>query len=259
MKRIDDLIQRYDHVMADVIELHIQAKLKMIKALLAEIEGSKDYAYMEEIVAQFAELLEQQQDTIDAQMVEIAKADGYGPESQSFVPVRMTADDTAQGAQRVLSEEERPSCLPPEGGFQTDEQVKKAFTNYLTYHVNRKTKGGKDKPFSVHTIYDYSSRLKVLWEIVYEEWKTGDQENRIQLDPQTILPGCTFLNVFHNTDALKKYVDMKDAQARRIAMGLCDPIPAEKAQSNPLNNPRNLANTNAALIRFEEFKRNISR
>lgn len=254
MKTIDDLIRRYDHASTDVIALHTQAKLKMIKALLSEIEGSKDCAYMWEIVSQFAEILEDMQEIIDSQMFEIAKADGYGPTSQNF----MMVDAIPENPEAERSKE-FPSCLPPEGGFQTDEQVKKAFTNYLTYHVNRKTKAGKDKPFSIHTIYDYSSRLKVLWEIVYEEWQTNSQENRIQLNPQAILPGCTFLNAFHNVDALKKYVEMKDTEVREIAMGLRDPIPAEKAQKNPLNNLRNLANTNAALTKFEEFKTNIDK
>lgn len=257
MKTIDDLIRRYDRASADAIYLHTQAKLKMIKALLSEIEGSKDCAYMEEIIAQFAELLEGMQDIIDSQMVEIAKADGCGPMNRNFASgSRLTDEDIPWDPDEEPFQEEhvreRPSFLPPEGGFQTDEQVKKAFTNYLTYHVERKTKAGKAKPFSIHTIYDYSSRLKVLWEIVYEEWQASNQESRIQLDAQAILPGCTLLNVYNNIYTLRQYVKGKEQELLDVSVGFSEAVP--DSQKNPLNNIRNLKNTSAALAKFEIFR-----
>ena len=259
MKKLDDLIQRYDHPMADVIELHTQAKLKMIKVLFDEIKGSKDCAYMEEIIAQFAELLEDMQDTIDSQMVEIAKADGYGPADHHFLPdSRLASGDIAWSPDEETGNEQIkafPSFLPPEGGFQTDDQVKKAFTHYLTYHVERKTKAGKDKPFSVHTIYDYSSRIKVLMEIVYEQWRTGKRDCGMQLSEQTIQTGCPFLNAYNHISALKQYVAHKEQELRDISTGLIEAAP--DGQKNPLNNMRNLKNTIAALAKFEEFKNKV--
>ena len=125
MKMIDDLIRRYDHPMADVIEFHTQAKLKMIKALFEEIKDSKDCAYMEEIIAQFVELLEDMQDTIDQQMVEIAKSDGYGPMNNNFMTgSKLNPDDIPWDPEEEPANEqvkEVPSFLPPEGGFQTDD------------------------------------------------------------------------------------------------------------------------------------------
>ena len=259
MKIIDDLIQRYDHPMADVIEFHTQAKLKMIKALYEEIKDSKDCAYMEEIIAQFVELLEDMQDTIDSQMVEIAKADGYGPANQNFMSgYRLTPDDIPWDPEEDPNNKqikELPSFLPPQGGFQTDDQVKKAFTNYLTYHVERKTKKGEDKPFSVHTIYDYSSRIKVLMEIVCEEWQACNRDSWIRLSEQMILAGCPFLNAFNNIGVLKQYVEHKEQELRDISMGLIEAAP--DSQKNPLNNIRNLKNTIAALARFEEFRNKV--
>lgn len=257
---IDDLIQRYDHPMADARELHTQAKLKMIKALLGEIKGSKDCAYMEEIIAQFVALLEDMQDTIDSQMAEIAKADGYGPANHNFASSSgLTSDDIPWDPDEGHNNEpirKLPSFLPPEGGFQADTQVKKAFTNYLTYHVDRKTKAGKDKPFSVHTVYDYSSRIKVLMEIVYEEWRTGNQDSWIQLDEQNLRPGCPFLNAYNNISVLKRYVERKEQELRDVSMGLSEaPLDGQK---NPLNNIRNLKNTIAALAKFEDFRNAVN-
>lgn len=259
MKMIDDLIKRYDHPMADVIEFHTQAKLKMIKALFEEIKGSKDCAYMEEIIAQFVELLEDMQDTIDQQLVEIAKADGYGPMNNNFMTgSKLNPDDIPWDPEEEPANEqvkEIPSFLPPEGGFQTDDQVKKAFTNYLTYHVERKTKTGKDKPFSVHTIYDYSSRIKVLMEIVCEEWIASNPDSWIQLSEQTVQAGCPFLNAYNNIDILKQYVERKERALYDISMGFSEAAP--DSQKNPLNNIRNLKNTIAALAKFEDFRNTV--
>ncbi len=260
MKMIEDLIKRYDHPMADVIEFHTQAKLKMIKALFEEIKGSKDCAYMEEIIAQFVELLKDMQDTIDQQLVEIAKADGYGPMNNNFMTgSKLNPDDIPWDPEEEPANEqvkEIPSFLPPEGGFQTDDQVKKAFTNYLTYHVERKTKAGKDKPFSVHTIYDYSSRIKVLMEIVCEEWIASNRDSWIQLSEQTVQASCPFLNAYNNIDILKQYVERKERELYDISMGFSEAAP--DSQKNPLNNIRNLKNTIAALAKFEDFRNAVN-
>ena len=255
MKKIEDLIRQYDHAAADAVDMHIKVKLKIINGIFEDIKDSEDRIYMEEIISKFAEIVECQRGVIGELMSEIAAEAGYGPAStkHNFVATgNLSAEDIPWSADckpcEVQQTRELPSYLPPEGGFQKDEQVKKAFTNYLTYHVNRKTKSGKDKPFSIHTIYDYCSRIKVLFEIVYD-W--------IQLDEQTILPGCTFLNAYHNISALNKYIEMKSTELREISIGLREPLPAEEAQRNPLNNPRNLGNTTAALAKFAEFKEAI--
>jgi hypothetical protein len=54
---------------------------------------------------------------------------------------------------------------------------------------------------------------------------------------------------------LKQYVERKEMELRDVSMGLREPV--LNGQKNPLNNPRNLNNTSAALARFEEFKRSI--
>ena len=260
MKKIDDLIRRYDHPWADGTAFHRQAKLKMIKALFEEIKDSRDCAYMEEIIAQFTELVNDMQDTINAQMAEIAKADGYGPGEDAFVAAPKRTDDgipwDLEEEPSVRTIKEIPPILPPEGGYQTDDQVKKAFTNYLTYHVERRTRSGKEKPFSVHTVYDYSSRLKVLAEIVYKQWQEGNGDDGLQLSEQTLRPGCPFLNAYHNISALEQYVARKEQAL--CAMGEGGGASVPDGQKTPLDNIRNLRNTIAALAKFKEFKQSVT-
>lgn len=268
MKKIEDMICRYDGLGADEIDVYIKARLKMINGIYEQIKGSEEQIYMEEIVSKFLEIVECQRDTIMEYTIADAAAEGYGPPqttnwvaNPNAAKRMLTADEIPWDPEEVPEEavpaKEVPSYLPPEGGFQTDEQVRKAFTNYLTYHVVRVTKAGKEKPFSVHTIYDYSSRIKVLWEIVYDEWKNSNRDGKIQLDEQAIVPGCTFLNAYHNIPVLQEYVKMKEIEIREIATGLRKPLSAEEIQSNPLNNARNLGNTMAALAKLAEFKERI--
>ena len=267
MKKIDDLIRKYnDRSTGDEeADIFIRAKLKMIRGLFEQIKGSEDRIYMEEIISKFAEIMDCQQEIIQDEIIAAAAADGYGPplhgwtSNPNAIPGKLTLDDIPWDPDCEPEEtevrKEIPSCLPPEGGFRSDEQVKKAFANYLTYHVNRKTKAGKDRPFSVHTVYDYSSRIKVLMEIICEQWRAGNGDCGIQLREQDIQAGCPFLNAYNHIPVLRQYVERKEQELRDVSMGLREPAP--EGQKNPLNNVRNLNNTSAALARFEEFKRNI--
>lgn len=263
MKKIDDLIKQYTQGVTgyDEDDVFIKAKLKMIRSLFEEIKGSEDCIYMEEIISKFAEIMERQHEVINGLWAVMAAEDGYGPTQHNWVknpPAvsrKLTADDIPWDSECDSAEREIPVVippyLPPEGGFQTDEQVKKAFTNYLTYHAKRKS----GKPFSTHTSYDYSSRVKVLMEIVCQEWQSSSGNSRIQLSEQKLQTGCPFLNAYNNLPVLKQYVERKDQELREISKGLREPNP--ESARNPLNNPRNLGNTTAALTKFEEFKKCI--
>ena len=259
MRVIDDLIRQRDCVAADDVDISIKIKLKIINNLFEEIKDSEDRIYMEEIISKFADIIECQRETISELLTKVAAADGYGPMQHNWrtTPPRLTADDIPWdpecAPENVEKNEELPSYLPPKDGFQTDGQVKKAFTNYLTYHVVRKTKAGREKPFSIHTVYDYCSRIKVLWEIVFDEWQASNRDGWLHLNEQTVCPGCTFLNAYNNLGVLQKYIQMKDLELREIGAGQREPLPADEAKKNPLNNVRNLGNTTAALAKFEEF------
>lgn len=257
MKKIDDLIQLYSNRSTgdEEANIFIKVKLKMIRSLFEEIKGSEDRIYMEEIISKFAEIMDCQQEMIDA-----ANNCANNSMLHGFVAQRhLKPEDIPWDPDCEPDEEESvkdiPSYLPPEGGFQNDEQVKKAFTNYLTYHVNRKTKAGKDKPFSVHTIYDYSSRIKVLMEIAHNEWRAANRDSWMRLSEENLQAGSPFLNAYNNLPVLKQYVENKEQELREISMGLRRLAP--DGMRNPLNNIRNLNNTSAALARFEEFKKAI--
>ena len=60
------------------------------------------------------------------------------------------------------------------------------------------------------------------------------------------------------TKFLRQSVERKEQELRDISMGLRQPMSAEEAKRNPLNNQRNLGNTTAALTKFEEFKNKIA-
>ena len=266
MSKIDELIKRYEHLSTgdDEADIFIKVKLKMIRSLFEEIKGSEDCIYMEEIISKFAEIMDRQHEIIMTDIMVAAAAEGYGPPQHNWVKnpqqvVRnLTADDIPIDPDCDPEEDEPaqdiPSYLPPKEGFQTDEQVKKAFTNYLTYHAKRKS----GKGFSTHTSYDYSSRVKVLMEIVFEEWVSRNGDTWIPLNEQTLQAGCPFLNAYNNLHVLKEYVERKEQELRDISLGLRQPMSAEEVKCNPLNNQRNLGNTTAALTKFEEFKNKIA-
>jgi len=256
MSKIDELIGKYESlsVSEEEADVFIKVKLRMIRSLFEDVKGSEDRIYMEEIISKFAEIMDRQQEIIGSLLTEVAAQEGYSSTELNYFPSPPAGSDP-EGELSAPGDPAVPSFLPPEGGFQQDEEVKKAFINYLTYHVNRKTKAGKDRPFSVHTIYDYSSRIKVLMKTVYEEWKEGGQDSWIQLDEQALLADCPFLNAYHNISVLRQYVERKEQELCEISMGLREPVPENKR--TPLDHSRNLNNTNAALTRFEEFRRKI--
>ena len=244
--------------------LIILLAMKMIRGLFEEIKGSEERIFMEEIISKFAEIMNCQQEVIGGLMTEIMAEAGYGPMKHNWISASeersprttqpfLTADQIPWDPECDPAERELPSYLPPEGGFRTDEQVKKAFTNYLTYHAKRKS----GKTFSTHTSYDYSSRVKVLMEIVCQEWQERNGDSRIPLNEQNLHSGAPFLNAYNNLSALRAYVDRKDRELREISLGLRQPMSPEEAKRNPLNNQRNLGNTTAALAKFEEFKKYI--
>ena len=248
MKNIDELLRKLNQLSTgdDEADVFIKVKLKMIRGLFEDIKGSVDRIYMEEIISKFAEIVECQNGVVNGVWAMLAAEDGYGPPQHNFVVVPPQTVEKEESKRAEV-----PHYLPPEGGFQTDEQVKKAFATYLTHHAKRKS----GKPFSGHTIYDYSSRIKVLIETVIREWQENDGDSRIQLEEQSLQPGSPFLNAYYNLPALREYVTMKEEEIREISMGLRVPDP--ESLSNPLNNARNLGNTAAALTRFEEFKKSI--
>ena len=113
----------------------------------------------------------------------------------------------------------------PEEGFQTDKQLQTAFATYLT-----------SKGKSSYTINDYCSRIRNLWKSFYSDYKAGKLPEELMVDEAGILPEHPLVNTFNHADELYAYISMKMAGAE---------------------NKRNLANTQAAMRRLDDFKNSL--
>ena len=110
----------------------------------------------------------------------------------------------------------------PDEGFQNDKQLQTAFATYLS-----------SKGKSSYTVNDYCSRIRNLWKSFYSDFKAGDLPEELLVDEQSIFSDQPLLNAFNHAEELNAYISMKMASAE---------------------NKRNLANTQAALRRFDDFK-----
>lgn len=108
--------------------------------------------------------------------------------------------------------------IQPEEGFQTDKQLQTAFATYLT-----------SKGKSSYTINDYCSRIRNLWKLF-----CNDPEVSVPMDG--VLPEHPLVNAFVFSKELNKYVSDKLTCAE---------------------NKRNLANSQAAMRRLDDFKRSL--
>ena len=253
MKHIDEQIKALSQGFEREENEIIKANLRLIKDLMEKIENSRERIYIEKIVATFCEILDIQRGIINDSDYADMIAAGYGPPDTIgyFSPTLQVSEHKSSDLQH---EKLLHPYLPPIGGFQTDEQVRKAFYNYLTYHAVKETKDGRQKPFSKHTVYDYCSRIRKLWETLYQEWQDGKVERDIPAFEECILPGRTFLNAYNNIQVLQHYLMIKEVEIKRIASGLGQEFSIDKTNENPLSNPKVLGNTIAALTKFAEFK-----
>ena len=110
----------------------------------------------------------------------------------------------------------------PDEGFQNDKQLQTAFATYLS-----------SKGKSSYTVNDYCSRIRNLWKSFYSDFKAGELPKELLVDEDNISTDNPLLNAFNHAEELNAYISMKMASAE---------------------NKRNLANTQTALRRFDDFK-----
>lgn len=276
MKGLFELIELYEKNATRKEDNLIKVKLKMISNLLEEIGASEDRIFMEEIINAFAEIVETQRTVIENLENEEDEDDkdfeydgsglfqsGPALGRLNYMPstTRVSVEEIPwvddEGDLPIEVLRERNPYTPPIGEFRTDEQIRKAFSNYLKYHTVKETKDGRQKPFSKYTVFDYCSRINILWKSLFAEWQDGKLEGIIEGLEESIIPGSTFLNVYQNIHTVQVYLDIKGIQIREIAAGDREPFTEEEMKINPLNNPKNLGNTVAALAKFIEFKSSI--
>jgi hypothetical protein len=130
----------------------------------------------------------------------------------------------------------------PEGGvFKNSNQVKKAFVAYL----KRIIKNGK--PLSHTTVFDYSSRINMLFTYFERERKAGQVEEGIVKENES------YLKVYNNLEFFEAYVREKEREIKQREAEK-RPFSAEELAFNPLNSYKNLRNSYASLRKFREFK-----
>ena len=123
----------------------------------------------------------------------------------------------------------RPNFLAahtqPEGGFQNDKQLQTAFSAYLA---------GTGK--SSYTINDYCCRIRNLWKSFHQDYQEGKLPEKLRMEEVDFLPEQPLVNAFNFNDELFAYISIKMTNAE---------------------NKRSLANTQAAIRRFDDFKRSL--
>lgn len=260
MKIIDEQIQWYDQNSTRKDDDLIKVNLKLINELVEKIEHSEDRIFIDKVVNTFCEIIEIQREVID-ELDSYEANEANAPNLQYFVA---QTDFKPNHIQWVGNEDifdivrlrELNPYKPSADGFRSDAQIKDAFANYLKYHLVKRN--GQQKTLADSTIYDYCSRVKVLWEIFNKEQIAGKLgETFSQLDNE-VLHGRTFMNAYNNISILKDYVELKSREIEEIEAGDRESFSRDELLNNPLNNPKNLRNTTAALAKFEEFKEKVN-
>ncbi len=111
--------------------------------------------------------------------------------------------------------------------FECDTQLQDAFTRYCIAN-------GK----SSYTVNDYCSRIKKLWKIFYEDYTAntlpgGLSREDVHIVEDSVDPANPLMNVLYFTEQLITYITAKIASS---------------------DEDRSLANTRAALNKFDKFK-----
>lgn len=185
MDRIDDLINMHGEILRRE-EPIIIGKLKMINDLYPECEDSSEAIFFNEIINNFADIIQLQQEIIDDLRMEVESINSgnTGAISKGFFRTFIACP------------------TQPNDGFETDEQMQAAFAYYLTYQ--------NEKQLSSYTINDYCSRIRNLWKSFYKAYKDGVLPDELCIE-DTISLENPLINVYNHIDELNCYVGMMSA------------------------------------------------
>ena len=248
MKCIDKMIQRIQGAASRYDDDYMIAHLELAKKLCEISKNADTSAYVDKIAQTFCEILETQQDIIKDLKYEIDQLN-LGTEWRTMTPVGAQSNYIPALQSTVGKKEEDETFLEvPEGGeFKNSLQVKESFIAYL----KKIRKNGK--PLSHTTVYDYSSRINMLFIYFEKEWKSGKLEGKLQIEEGQFIPGESYLNVYKNIDLFEAFIRDKAAVVKlREAEG--NPFSAEELAESPLNAYKNVNNTSAALAKFRAFQ-----
>ena len=247
MKYIDEVIEKIQANVSRYDESFAVANLELANKLCEICKDAEDLRYLDKIVQTFCEVLETQQEIIqdlkmeidlletrEAQMTTVGTRSNYLPVLQSTVVAEK-------------KEPEVPFELPEGGVFKNSNQVKEAFVAYLKGVI----KNGK--PLSHTTVYDYSSRINMLFTYFKRERKAGKLEGKLPIEAGKIIDNGSYLSVYNNLELFESYVREKEREIKEREAEK-RPFSAEELELCPLLNRKNLRNSIASLAKFREFK-----
>lgn len=208
MERLEKLIQWYENNTTSNYEELICKELKVINDMFDELDDLEEKLFIDKIIRIFCEVLENHHDKIDSLEGMIEHLTYNSNKQQNFVPV----------------------YAPQMEGFETDEQLQKAFTYYLTHEVK--------KPLSSYTINDYCSRIKILWKTFYDAYKNQELSQNLRVMEEQVTPDEPLLNVYNHLREICDYIHFQ----------------IEKEKDN-----KNWINARAAFNKFQEFAINTLR
>lgn len=177
MKNIDEMIRWYEQNNTRREYTLIKAKLRLIKSLLLEIEDSDDRMFMDEIIDNFAAIMELHRDVILDKEMEL---DSW--------PAAVTGGSFTHNY---------IASLPQQNAFANDKQLQIAFTVYLAR--------GKKKPLSSYTINDYCSRIRNLWRSFYAAYRDGTLPKELHVSLEEIQPDHPLINASNYIEDLQYY------------------------------------------------------
>jgi hypothetical protein len=247
MKCIDEVIKKMQANVSRYDESFAIANLELANKLCEICKAAEDLCYLDKIVQTFCEVLETQQEIIRDLKMEIDRLETR--ESQ-ITTVGMHTNHLPALQSAVVAEKketEVPFELPEGGVFKNSNQVKEAFIAYLKGII----KNGK--PLSHTTVFDYSSRINMLFTYFKKERDAGKLEGEIQIEAEKIIDNGSYLSVYNNLELFDAYVREKEREIKQREAEK-RPFSAEELAFNPLNSYKNLRNSYASLRKFREFK-----
>ena len=241
MKCIDEVIKKMQANVSRYDESFAIANLELANKLCEICKAAEDLRYLDKIVQTFCEVLETQQDIIRDLKMEIDQLE-MSDAQLATVGMRSNYIPTLQSA--VVAEKKEPEVsfeLPEGGVFKNSNQVKEAFVAYLKGIIKN------EKPLSHTTVFDYSSRINMLFTYFERERKAG------QVEEGMVKENESYLKVYNNLEFFEAYVREKEREIKERETEK-RPFSAEELEVCRLRNPKNLRNSIAALAKFREFK-----
>ena len=247
MKYIEEVIKKIQANVSRYDESFAVANLELANKLCEICKDAEDLCYLDKIVQTFCEVLETQQEIIRDLKMEI---DSQEMSDAQFTTVGMRSNYLPAMQNATVAEKKEPEVpfeLPEGGVFKNSNQVKEAFIAYLKGII----KNGN--PLSHTTVYDYSSRINMLFTYFEREREAGKLEGEIQIEAGKIIDNGSYLSVYNNLELFKAYVREKEREIKQREAEK-RPFSAEELAFNPLNSYKNLRNSYASLRKFGEFK-----